>query len=313
MEPAHRTKMSSLYAWVIISQKKYRTINDNSLFQGANSHGQLGLGFNSEMCTTPQKVDAPLGKITQIKGGGGHCLFLNDLGHIYACGWNNKGQLGIISVESDAAADSVPHISAIEPSTFGNITIVQIECGWDCSAAIGQDGSIFVWGSNLYEQLGIGGVGTTKTLTAPHRFWLPDNDRCLNIKFGLRITAIVTSRYLYFVGAATSKIFTSMASSSSSSEIEWQGIRYLRILRNGDVDSDRIACGQKHVIFMGEFGLQAFGDNKFGQCNTDGVVAEKICALQAGWTHNGILYENGEVWLWGRNNYGQIGWYIFFY
>lgn len=34
-----------------------------------------------------------------IRGGGGHVLILDTNGRVHACGWNNRGQLGLDSTE----------------------------------------------------------------------------------------------------------------------------------------------------------------------------------------------------------------------
>lgn len=68
--------------------------------QGANSHGQLGLGYESELCMTPQRL-SKCSFVPQlvrcIRGGGGHVLILDSNGRLHACGWNNRGQLGLNS------------------------------------------------------------------------------------------------------------------------------------------------------------------------------------------------------------------------
>lgn len=69
------------------------------LFQGANSHGQLGLGHTSEQELEPKEValgDCGLNteSIVSIAGGAGHTLILDNNGYVYSCGWNSRGQLG---------------------------------------------------------------------------------------------------------------------------------------------------------------------------------------------------------------------------
>lgn len=34
---------------------------------------------------------------------------------------------------------------------------------------------------------------------------------------------------------------------------------------------------------------------------------ERIVKLSSGWTHNGFLTDTKELYLYGRNNYGQLG------
>lgn len=55
------------------------------------------------MCTTPQqlkKYSFTPTSVRSIKGGGGHVLVLDACGRVHACGWNNRGQLGLDSERS---------------------------------------------------------------------------------------------------------------------------------------------------------------------------------------------------------------------
>jgi len=52
--------------------------------------------------------------------------------------------------------------------------------------------------------------------------------------------------------------------------------------------------------------IRGYGSDRFGQC-TSVVSNEKITQLRCGWTHNGYLTASDELFLWGRNCYGQLG------
>lgn len=116
--------------------------------QGANSYGQLGLGFKSEEVLEPQPV--PLdglaaSEIVSVCGGAGHTLALDTEGRVFCCGWNSKGQLGI--------SDDTLKFQQIE--ILKEFKIVQVSCGWDFSAAVSSCGKQFVWGNNAFTQLGL--------------------------------------------------------------------------------------------------------------------------------------------------------------
>lgn len=118
--------------------------------QGANSYGQLGLGYKSEEVLEPQVVaidnaDLKSSEIVSICGGAGHTLVLDARGYVYCCGWNSKGQLGL--------SDDTVRFQQIE--ILKEFKIVQISCGWDFSAAVSSCGKQFVWGNNAYTQLGL--------------------------------------------------------------------------------------------------------------------------------------------------------------
>lgn len=254
------------------------------------------------MCTTPQEVlrfpnEHFINNLIGISGGGGHCLFLDRSGNVYSCGWNNKGQLGIDTTEN------VAHITGIPTSIFKGAKISHIETGWDCSAAIDSTGELYLWGSNLYHQLG---TAKTEILLAlsPRKTVLPGHEKCIKVQFGLRSACFVTESCTYFVGI--SKAFNQFKTMKNVQLIQWNGIDYWKF----DTSIVHIAGGQNHFTFCtNEFkGIQGFGDDRFSQSGTVPLSNKNIVnVLKSGWTHNGFLNQNGEVFLWGRNNYGQIG------
>ena len=68
-------------------------------------------------------------------------------GDIYVCGWNKNGQLGLASQQVDS-----PNFCQV-PSLPRKIT--KVSCGWNHTMALTKDGSVYVWGSNAFGQLGV--------------------------------------------------------------------------------------------------------------------------------------------------------------
>ena len=106
---------------------------------GLNASGQLGLNsWDVITKTRPQLIetfyDADAITITQIACGYAHSLFLTNEGHVYSCGMNYFGQLGLNSTDdtkrtpqlietfydSDSDSDSI---------NYDAITINKIACG----------------------------------------------------------------------------------------------------------------------------------------------------------------------------------------
>jgi secretion-regulating guanine nucleotide exchange factor len=77
---------------------------------------------------------------------------------------------------------------------------------------------------------------------------------------------------------------------------------------NNNEDVIHFACGQNHISFVKRDGteIHSIGENKFGQC-TRIVLDEKILRIESGWTHVAYLTESRKLFLYGRNNYGQLG------
>jgi len=85
--------------------------------------------------------------IKSIVGGGGHTLLLLRNGQVFGAGWNNSKQLGI------DPTDKILSFSVIQ--NLQKYQICHLACSWDSSLAIASDGSLLVWGSNSFSQLGM--------------------------------------------------------------------------------------------------------------------------------------------------------------
>lgn len=112
---------------------------------GSNSSGQLGNG-TLDNSATPAAVQDLYG-VVAIAAGGFHCLVLKSDGTVYAWGNNDYGQVGSGNEVQDVMTPvRVPGLSGI----------VAVSAGKSFSMALKSDGTVWVWGSNTYGQLGNG-------------------------------------------------------------------------------------------------------------------------------------------------------------
>ena len=129
---------------------------DGSLWAwGQNSLGQLGDGTTS-LRPSPARV-AGLPPISAGAAGRYHSLALGQDGSLWAWGQNSLGQLGDGTTASDSPSPA--RVAGLPP-------IAAVAAGNAHSLAVGQDGSLWAWGYNLYGQLG---DGTTSTRLSPTR------------------------------------------------------------------------------------------------------------------------------------------------
>ncbi|XP_047109428.1 secretion-regulating guanine nucleotide exchange factor isoform X1 [Schistocerca piceifrons] len=278
---------------------------------GANTYGQLGVGYKSELCAEPVEVRAPTidpKLLTRLCGGGGHTLILDKNGNIYSCGWNNKGQLGR-SVEEQAT--SFEHIAALSGHH-----IIDISCGWETSFALTRDGKLFGWGSNVYGQLSLPRDQVTFSASP---LQLTDH-KVKQLSSGLRHTAVVTEQGDVFVCGSGRKGQLGIVHHG-------QPLKESYTLQHvpGLPPIKMVACGQHHTIALSVCGkIFVWGDNKFGQLGFDPLLHHNFaypiqldcsgreslpqeCLLSCGWTHTVLRTEEGKIVNWGRNNYGQLG------
>ncbi|RXG73809.1 Secretion-regulating guanine nucleotide exchange factor [Armadillidium vulgare] len=230
-------KMTALYAW------------------GANSHGQLGLGFVSEQVLEPMRVeDLPdnlcESSIKDIYGGGGHTFLLTNQGKLYGAGWNISGQVPFSSL----------------PICLDISEAVSIAAGLRHTVIATKEGRVYSWGQGQKGQLGhLDTEGKMiKTQTTP------------------------------------------------------------RVVEPLEMKVKKVACGQNTTYAITNEGeVLAWGDNKWGQLAHDPVnVSFFTCPLtipsnyfgglravwmQAGWTHCAVGLSSGQIYMWGRSDYGQVG------
>ncbi|XP_063977290.1 secretion-regulating guanine nucleotide exchange factor-like [Diachasmimorpha longicaudata] len=276
---------------------------------GANSHGQLGLGYESEQSQLPQEIDLSEtslmpSKISKIVGGAGHTIMLDDSGKLYAWGWNKKGQAGF------PPNNTIINIQTID--AFKDMKIRDIACGWDSSIALTDNGQVYTWGSNTFGQLGRNVEDYT---SAPDT--VPIASRVKRIAMGLRHSLVLTEKGDLWGAGAGSKSQLGIIDANDKSIRQTDA--FLPV--PGLSGIKEISCGQYFNAAVGNDGvLYTWGDNKWGQLGADvnGVqnqtvplqlnrAIEGIKTLRCGWTHMGVLARNGQIFTWGRNTYGQLG------
>lgn len=278
---------------------------------GANSHGQLGQGNVSEACCLPTEICGPCvdpASIVSIVGGGGHSLILDHSGNVYSSGWNNKGQLGM-------AGDDFTTFQPVQ--SLHGYRVHHLACGWDSSSALASNGSLLVWGSNGFSQLGLS-KEKMKSTHFPQRVPVA---RIKQASLGLRHLAIVSEAGKVYVSGSGNKGQLGIVDSSGHPLTESQNITQVPFL--DDIGS--VSCGQHHTVALSKSGkIFVWGDNKFGQLGLDPTIhpvvyepqelqipstAEKglPSTLFAGWTHSVTQTDSGELINWGRNSYGQLG------
>ncbi|KAL3281467.1 hypothetical protein HHI36_004676 [Cryptolaemus montrouzieri] len=275
---------------------------------GANSYGQLGLGYKSEEEIAPKKIsldgsDLKADEIVSIAGGAGHTLILNNKGQVYCCGWNKMGQL--------ALSDDTALFTQIE--ILKGYKIVHISCGWDFSAAISECGKQFVWGNNSFTQLGLSKSITCTGIPSRLQVSLKLAAGFKRVSCGLRHSAIITKDNELLVAGTGKKGQLGLGDNYDDNN-------YLSISKVPNLfDVISVASGENHTVCLKEGGIVlTWGENKFGQLGLDPTVessfvpveafsGEKLKEVHAGWTHTAVLTENGEIYNWGRNCYGQLG------
>ena len=122
--------------------------NDGSVWGcGYNEYGQLGLGDKTNRTTFTQGTTNINNDVEQIVCGFYHTFIIKNDGSVWACGYNNYGQLGINSTTTKTTFTQV--------TTNINNDVKEIACGYYHTFIIKNDGSVWACGMNSYGQLGL--------------------------------------------------------------------------------------------------------------------------------------------------------------
>ena len=137
----------------------YRTFilkNDGSIWAcGRNDYGQLGLGDTNNRNTFTQVTTNINNDIKQIVCVGYHTFTIKNDGSVWACGYNNAGQLGLNDTNNRNTFTQV--------TTNINNDVKQVACGGYHTFIIKNDDSIWSCGRNDYGQLGLGDITNRTT------------------------------------------------------------------------------------------------------------------------------------------------------
>ena len=120
---------------------------------GNNANGQLGTN-NTTTRSTPVTTFAGGTNWKQVAGGGYHTVAIKTDGTLWTWGSNNVGQLG---------TNNTTTISTPVTTFAGGTNWKQASCGGSGCGAIKTDGTLWLWGSDNFSQLGSNTVNVSKS------------------------------------------------------------------------------------------------------------------------------------------------------
>ncbi|MDB4980460.1 MAG: repeat-containing protein [Myxococcales bacterium] len=126
---------------------------------GYNGYGQLGNGDpNNATRAVPVQESSGMTGWSQLSTGAVHTMARQANGVLWSWGWNDWGNLGV----GDVSPRTTPAM-VNEPSAVSGWTM--FDGGFDFSAALASDGTLWSTGRNLYGQLGASGPDHGVTMT----------------------------------------------------------------------------------------------------------------------------------------------------
>ena len=223
-------------------------------------------------------------------------------GSLWLWGENNDGELGDGSITNRS--------SPVQTITLGN-NWIEFSSSQNHFAAIKNDGTLWLWGSNTFGVLAQNNFVLT-SVSSPIQVYGGGND-WRKISCGQNNTAAIKQDgTLWLCGFnAFGQLGTNDTTNRNS---------FVQTISAGN-DWIDVSVGQNQVLALkSDNSLWVWGDNEFGQLGTNDTVLKsspvqtiaggndwiKISNAISGDVSAGIK-QDGSLWLWGKNDLGQLG------
>ncbi len=235
-----------------------------------------------------------------VVGGSSHTLALKTDGTVWAWGDNTAGQLG----------DGTDNSSSSPVLAQGLADVTAIAAGSSFSVALKADGTVWTWGDNQYGQLGDNST-TDRSLPG----MVPGLTGVTAISaFYKHVLALKNDGTVWAWGQ---NVYGQLGYDSGATL--WATTpRQVASLPAGDPAS-AVVAGYSHSIALVNGSIWTWGGNQYGQLGLgDNSTADRstpvmisalssVSAVAASYYHTLALKNDGTVWAWGRNQYGQLG------
>ncbi|XP_072471278.1 X-linked retinitis pigmentosa GTPase regulator isoform X5 [Notamacropus eugenii] len=276
---------------------------NNKLYMfGSNNWGQLGLGskttVNKPTCVKALKPE----KVKFAACGRNHTLVYTEEGNVYAAGGNSEGQLGL----GDTEERTTFHLVSFFTSQY---KIKQLSAGSNTSAALTEDGDLFMWGDNSEGQIGLADESNvcvpSQVIVGKPISW---------ISCGYYHSAFVTTEGgLYTFGEPENGKL-----GLSPEQLKNHRIPQLVLGIPGKVK--QVACGGGHTVALTEEEVYTFGLGQFGQLGLGTFIFEtsepkiikhlqnrKIHYIACGENHTALISDTGHMYTFGDGRHGKLG------
>ncbi|KAM3240969.1 hypothetical protein ACQJBY_054172 [Aegilops geniculata] len=261
---------------------------------GDNSHGAVGQPAPAADVYVPTPVPSLPSSVDAVAAGHYHSLAVSSAGEVWAWGRNEEGQLGRGLQAPRNTWSNPEQVRGLE-----NIQVRAVSASGVVSAAIGCDGSLWVWGRSKRGQLGLGKDIVEATM--PSRVEALAGYDVVKVSFGWgHAMALTKDGGLFGWGFSENGRLGDMGQSTEArSPQEYVG------KTKDNYSSSMLEAVEKMVAdkIRSEDNMPIIWEPSLVHEVTHLDVSDVSCGLD----HSLILCSNGTVLSGGDNTYGQLG------
>ncbi|XP_061091746.1 retinitis pigmentosa GTPase regulator b isoform X1 [Conger conger] len=278
------------------------TDNGKLYMFGSNNWGQLGLGtkttVNKPTCVKALKSE----KVKLAACGRNHTMVYTTRGNVYTAGGNGEGQLGLGDCEERTSFQRLDFFSSRSP-------IKMLAAGSNTSAALTEEGRLYMWGDNSEGQIGLGTEGGALT---------PQE-----VTVGRPVSWVSCGYYHSAFVTADGDLYTFGECDNGKLGLPPELLDSHRVPQMVPAISDRViqvACGGGHTVVLTEDDVYSFGLGQFGQLGhgtftfesplprvvehfRKGRVKHAVC----GENHTAVITDKGLLYTFGDGRHGKLG------
>lgn len=272
---------------------------------GLNKSGQCGQGHFDERVILPRPVQALRSqrvKFIAASNGCEHMVALTETGLAYSWGYNDRGQLGHENLTTKIHIPKL--IESMKDKKLGFAAV-----SYHHSALVTDTGELYTFGMNDCGQLGLDHTQHQST---------PQHVKTLE---GHEVTMVSCGLYHTIICTASGELLS--CGKNDYGQLGLGHSRQVKVPTLAPLPSEMIcfvACGYYHSIAISTSGRTfSFGRNDYGQLGIGSKIHQNVPSVVAlsantrmtrgacGCYHTVLLSEQGQVFVFGRNNKGQLG------
>ena len=289
---------------------------------GYNDNGQCGQGSTLRVSELSIVNELKGTFIEQVHAYNGceHTLCVSRDGYLYSFGYNYRGQLGHSSTSSVSIPKLVRGIGG--PKQRVNI----VSCSYYHTVVVCEDGAAFSFGRNDFGQLGLGDATDRKEPTRIEslRMHTVSSVACgqyhtMFVVDGGRVMGCGKNDYGQLGLESLDPVRRPVSTSPFSKRMVGEGDDEAK---NANAHAiQQICCGYYHTLALSANGtVWSFGRNDYGQLGlghtvqkvyapqlVSGLESKGIHKVSAGCYHSVAVARSGDLFVFGRNNHGQLG------